>query len=177
MENYITNDNNFENDNTDKVNEEAFNEANDKLNSYGLEWNFRSINYVLNKENISFGQLRSCVYLVNNSPVFDYIKSTLTLIKAGLIGSKQVKESEYKLLENKAYEIIEDWRSNIGFIGTLHILIIKVMEDKHFFMGDHEIKIVSHLNYKNSQVDLIKNMMAEDLEEKIRQAQALNNQS
>ena len=156
------------------IEEDTFNLAVKKLNSYGLEWTFRSINYVLNKENVSFGQLRSCVYMQDGQGVFNYIKSTMSLIKAGLVGSKQIPESNEKALENRAYEIIEDWRNTFGFIGTLHLLIIHTMEEKHFFMGTVDQAVLNHLSYKNSQIDLVKNLAMEDLEEKIRQAQALS---
>lgn len=156
------------------IEEDTFNLAVKKLNSYGLEWTFRSINYVLNKENVSFGQLRSCVYMQDGQGVFDYIKSTMSLIKAGLVGSKQISESNEKALEDRAYEIIEDWRNTLGFIGTLHLLIIHTMEEKHFFMGTVDQAVLNHLSSKNSQTDLVKNLAMEDLEEKIRQAQALS---
>lgn len=166
---------NVENEADKKAIEEGtFNLAIKKLNSYGLEWTFRSINYVLNKENVSFGQLRSCVYMQDGQGVFDYIKSTMSLIKAGLVGSKQISESNEKALEDRAYEIIEDWRNTLGFIGTLHLLIIHTMEEKHFFMGTVDQAVLNHLSSKNSQTDLVKNLAMEDLEEKIRQAQALS---
>lgn len=159
--------------NDSELNEAEYNKAIDKVESYGLEWTFRSINYILNKENVSFGQLRSCVYIGDSGAYFDYIRSTLSLIKAGLIGSKQIAENEASKLEDRAYEILEDWRANFGFIGTLHLLIINRMELKHFFMGTPDLMVVSHLGSKNLQRDLGKNMLTEDLEQKVRQAQAM----
>lgn len=157
-----------------KVNEDTFNLALSKVSSYRLDWTFRSINYILNKENVSFGQLRSCVYLKDGQGVFDYIKSTLYIIKAGLVGSKQYRETEVQALEDRAYDIIEDWRNTFGYIGTLHLLLIHEMETKHFFMGTADQAVLSHLSYKNSQTDLVRNLQLEDLEEKVRQAQALS---
>lgn len=153
---------------------ELYTEAVNKLNSYGLEWTFRSINYILNKENVSFGQLRSCVYIREGNGVFDYIKSTILLIKAGLVGSKQFKETDSQALDERAYEIIEEWREEFGYIGTLHLLIISVMETKHFFMGTQDLAVINHLSSKNLQKDLAQNLIKEDLEEKVRQAQALS---
>lgn len=159
---------------TNKLNEEIYELALDRLNTYKLEWNFRSINHVLYSENISFGQLRSCVYMQDESAVYNYIKSTMILIKAGLIGSGQLKSSEPDKLENKAYEIIEDWRQSVGFIGTLHLLIINQMETKNFFMGTPDVAVVNHLSYKNLQTDLVQNLVSEDLEVKLKQLQALS---
>ena len=164
---------NIDADETKILEEDTYNKAMIRLRSYNLEWTFRSINYVLNKENVSFGQLRSCVYIQNGQGVFDYIKSTMILIKAGLVGSKQIPESNPQGLEDRAYDIIEDWRDTFGFIGTLHLLIIKTMEEKHFFMGTADQAVLNHLSSKNLQTDLIKNLVMEDLEEKVRQAQAL----
>lgn len=157
-----------------KEEEAILEEAVAKLNSYGLEWNFRSIEYVINKENIGFAQLRSCVYNKSGMAVFDYVKSTSLLIKAGLVGSKQFKESDVKALDDKAFEIMEDWRSEFGYLGTLHLLIINQMETKHFFMGTKDQAVVSRLGSKNLQRDLARNLLREDLEQKVQQARALN---
>jgi hypothetical protein len=157
-----------------KLNESTFNIAMEKLNSYGLNWTFRSINYVLNTCNVSFGQLRSCIYIKDGQGYFDYIKSTMYLIQAGLVGSGQFKENEAKKIEDRAYEIIEDWRETFGFIGTLHLLLIHEMETKHFFMGTADQAVMNHLSSKNLQNDLVRNLHLEDLEEKVKQAQALS---
>lgn len=166
--------NDTNNDEINKLNESTFNIALEKLSSYGLNWTFRSINYILNTCKVSFGQLRSCVYIKDGQGYFDYIKSTMHLIKAGLIGSKQFKETDADKLEDRAYDIIEDWRDNFGFIGTLHLLIIHEMETKHFFMGTADQAVMNHLSLKNLQTDLVQNLQMEDLEEKIKQAQALS---
>lgn len=157
--------------------ERDYNSAKYLLDSYGLSWTFRSIKYVLDAENTSFGQLRSCVYKVDGEFVFDYIKSTLILIKAGLVGSKQIHESKIEELNNRAYDILEDWRSKVGFIGLLHILIIDVMESKHFFIGDPEMGVIQHITSKGLQRDLGLNILREDMEERIRQLQALGSQN
>lgn len=162
------------NDEIDKLNESTFNLAMKKFSSYNLKWTFRSINYIINTCNISFGQLRSCVYIRDGQGYFDYIRSTINLIKAGLVGSAQFKETDTELLENRAYDIIEDWRNNFGFIGTLHLLIIHEMETKHFFMGTADQAVMNHLSSRNLHQDLIKNLRMEDLEEKLKQAQALS---
>ena len=153
--------------------EVSYNFAMNLLNSYNLEWTFRSINFVLNKKNISFAQLRSCVYVMDDQAYFDYFKSTLILVEAGLVGSKQYKETDTELLENRAYEIIDNWREKFGYVGTLHLLIIHVMETKHFFMNSQDQDIVNYLSSKNLLSDIAPNLTMEDTEEKIRQAQAL----
>lgn len=157
----------------DVENEKDYTMYLERLRSYGLVWTLRSVEYVLYKENISFSQLRSCVYKLGDEKVFNILKSTLVLIKAGLIGAKKLTEFDDNVLEDRAYEIVEDWRSNIGFIGLLHLLMIREMELKHFFIDNRDVRVLQHSASKKLQPDLVKNLLASDLEERIRQAQAL----
>lgn len=154
--------------------EQMYSLALEKLSSYGLEWTFRSIDYILNKENVSFGQLRSCVYQQGKQAVLNYLKSTIYLIKAGLIGSKQFKPEETEKLDNRAFEIMEDWRNAGFYTGTLHLMIINQMETKHFFMGSPDQGVMRHLVQKNLQKDLVKVMAADQKEQVTRQAMALS---
>lgn len=156
-----------------KENEEAYEEALERLNSYGLSWTFRSIRYVIDREGIGFSQLRGCVYFKDNQAYFDFMRSVIALIKAGLVGSKQIQESDAKALEDRAYEIIEDWRENIGSLQSLHLMLINIMETRHFFMGMADMKIVQHLSYKNLQKDLARTIIGQDIREKMSQAKAL----
>ena len=154
--------------------EELINLAFDKIASYGLDWTFRSINYIVNREGLTFNQLRSCVFKNSKGEVaYDYMKATLLIIQAGLVGSKQIVESDKKALEDKAYDIIEDWRSNFGYVGTLQILLINIMERKHFFMGTQDLKVLELLNYRNLQPDLVKTQLALDMETKLSQSRAV----
>lgn len=155
-----------------KLNEDEYIKALDILNSFNLNWNYRSIRYVINNLNIGLGQLRSCVYVKNGCPMFDYIESTINLIKAGLIGSKQYKETQTDEIENRAFEIIDEWANNGLFIGTLHLMIINQMETKHFFMGMQDLRVINHLSSKNLQTDLLMNLVKEDVDEKLKQTQA-----
>lgn len=162
------------NNDTEKASEEIFNHGLEILNSYGLVWNYESIDYILNIANISFGQLRSCLYIVNGQGVFNVIKSTLTLIQAGLLGSGQYQLKDYNVIKESAYKILDDWRVKFGSVTTLHLLIIYVMEQKHFFTGRDDLEVMNHLKSANSLVDLVNQVMASDLEEKIKQLQAMS---
>lgn len=158
---------------TEQENEELFNRYIEKVESYKLDWNFRAIEYILNKENTSFGQLRSCVYIKNGEAYFDYIKSTILIIKAGLVGSKQYKPTDTEELENRAYEIAEEWRAEFTSLSILHLLLIHILEVKHFFMDTAGVQIIQHLSSRNLQKDICLNILREDLEERTRQAQAI----
>lgn len=154
--------------------EELYNLALDKIKGYGLEWTFRSINFIVNREGLTFNQLRSCVFKNSKGEVgYDYIRATLLIIEAGLVGSKQVADNNREELEAKAYDIIEDWRNSFGYIGTLQILLITIMERKHFFMGTQDLRVLELLSYKNLQPDLVQTQLALDMETKISQSRAL----
>lgn len=158
-----------------KENESAYDEALAKLNSYGLIWNFRSFRYIMDKENLAFAQLRSCVFMQGDRLVFDYLKACIEIIKAGLIGSKQIPENKPEELLDKAYEIAEDWRDSVGSLATLHIMLINRLEEKHFFMDTvTDIKILKHLSSKNLEKDLTIRAIGNDMREKMSQAQALS---
>lgn len=144
----------------------------DKLDSYGLEWTFRSIRYVQSKEKTSFSQLRSCVYRVDGENQFDYLRSVISLVKAGLVGSKQVEDTDAKGLEDKTYEILENWAEDYS-LAIMHLLIIQVLEEKHFFTGDRDLGVVRHLSYKNLQKDLVEMTVKNHLAEKMGQTAAL----
>lgn len=156
-----------------EANEAAYTEAIEKLNSYRLNWTFRSIDYILNTEGLAFTQLRSCAFLRDGTPYLDYIRATILIIKAGLVGSKQIEETNSKGLEDKAYEILEDWRENFGSPQILHLLLIHTMETKHFFMGMKDSQIIQHLSYRNLQRDLGISLLKQDLLERTSQAKAL----
>lgn len=151
-----------------------YKEASDWVDNLGLDFTFRSIDWVLRRKKTSFAQLRSCVYIVDGEAYFDYVQSVSLIVQAGLIGSKQVKAEDMEALEDKAYEIIDDFRTSIGFIGLLHIILINILEGLHFFIGKTDVQMIEHLSYKNLQKELAVNMLREDLEEKMRQAQALS---
>lgn len=157
--------------------EEFYNQAENLFNTFNLEFTYKSLRYILNKENISLGQLRSCVYINKdtNQAYFDYIQSTLILIKAGLVGASSEQNPDIKKLEDKAYELLDTWRVNFGSVISLHLMIIKCLEDNHFFIQEPDLKVMSHLSYKSLQKDIISNILKEDLEQKMRQVQAYQN--
>ena len=45
-----------------KEREQLFNGAIERVNNLGLNWTFRSIEFIVNREGITFNQLRSCVF-------------------------------------------------------------------------------------------------------------------
>ena len=161
----------------EQENEKEYNDVVNKINSYNLNWTHRSIEYIVNKRNITFNQLRSCQfkYGKNNDQVgYNVYKACSLIIQAGLVGSKQVKETDLALLEEKAADIIDEWREEVGYIGILHIILINIMEKKHFFMDTRGIKVLKYMSSKNLQEDLVNMEMVNDLQMKIQQSQAVS---
>jgi hypothetical protein len=150
-----------------------FDEALDKVKSYNLKWTFRSIEYLVKEEGVSLNQLRGCVFNIGGEVKYNLEEATKLLIVAGLIGTagKYDKETYDKSLD-RAYEILDDWRENEGFIGILHMLMIQIMEDKHFFMGEAETKLLETVSEKNKTPDVVATLVGQDQLTRINQIQA-----
>ena len=150
-----------------------FDKALDKVKSYNLKWTFRSIEYLVKEEGVSLNQLRGCVFNIGGEVKYNLEEATKLLIIAGLIGAagKYDKETYDKSLD-RAYEILDDWRENEGFIGILHMLMIQIMEDKHFFMGDSETKFLETVSEKNKTPDVVATLVGQDQLTRINQIQA-----
>lgn len=154
--------------------EQLYSEATDRINSLGLKWTFRSIEYIVNRENITFNQLRSCVFKNKGNEVkYDLEQAVKYIIASGLINPRTCTNEDYNECLAKAYDIMESWREEFGFIGILQILLINAMEKKHFFMGTQDVKILEHLASKNLQRDIVMNSIAVDMQTKIAQSQSL----
>lgn len=179
VNNFNSNDINVNELDDEQENEKEYNLVVNKINELNLNWTHRSIEFVINKRNVTFNQLRSCQfkYGKNNDQVgYNIYKACSLIIQAGLVGSKQVKETDLALLEEKASEIIENWREEVGYIGILHIVLINIMEKKHFFMEDRGLKVLRYMSSKNLQEDLVNMEMLNDLQMKIQQSQAIAQQ-
>ena len=87
---------------------EVFNKALNKINKLGLNWTFRSIDYLVNRESITLNQLRSCVFKKENSEEIEYnvYKACVYIIASGLINPKTVTIEEYNNLVENAKCII-----------------------------------------------------------------------
>lgn len=163
----------------EQENEKEYNDVVNKINELGLNWTHRSIEFILNKKNVTFNQLRSCQFKFgkdNNELGYNVYKACSLIIQAGLVGSKQVKETDLALLEEKSADIIDEWRENVGYIGILHIILINIMEQKHFFMDTKGVKVLQFMSSKNLQEDLVNMTMVQDLQMKVQQSQAVSNQ-
>lgn len=155
--------------------EEKYNKEMEAIENYGLKWTIRSIDYIVENRNVTFNQLRTCTFKTGTTPTFNLSKAVRLIIEAGLIGSNQFKSNELDKVRDRAYEIMEDWRNNYGYIGVLHILLINIMEKKHFFMGEQDVQTLELLSYNHLQEDLVKRAVGMDILEKAQQVQAVSN--
>lgn len=146
--------------------------AEELLGKFGLVWTFRSVRYAMDNEHVTFAQLRSCVYPNGSVYMTDVMRSVEVLIKAGLVGSKQIPEGDKEKLENRAYDIMEEWAENGLHFSVLHLLMIDIMEERHFFMGNRDVTIAKHLVSKGLQKDLAMRRLIEDTQEKAKQIKA-----
>lgn len=149
------------------------NKAKNFISKKGLTWSFKSVDYLVNKKDISLGQIRSLVFLDNNgNPVFDLLKATKLAITAGLINKDNKDNIEE--LEDKAMDIIEEFTENFGNIAVLHTLIINIMTEKHFFINSQDRKTLMYLAGVKGMEELARLHMTTDLMEAENQAQGLS---
>ena len=149
------------------------NKAKNFISEKGLTWSFKSVDYLVNKKDISLGQIKSLVFLDNNgNPVFDLLKATKLAIVAGLINKDNKDNIEE--LEDKAMDIIEEFTENFGNISVLHTLIINIMTEKHFFINSQDRKTLMYLAGVKGMEELARLHMTADLMEAQNQAQGLS---
>lgn len=112
----------------------------DKL---GLNYNFNSIKFVMDTYDIAFVQLQTASFWNYDEQriTCDYIKATLILVQAGLVGSGY-KYNTVEELESKACEIITNWLKKYP-IELLFILLNEIVEDRNFFMTSSQLQVMS----------------------------------
>ena len=148
-------------------------QAQNYIKSLNLNWTFKSIEYIVNHEGYTLNQIRGAVFDLNGTLQHDIERSAKLLLSAGLISSATVSPEDYTKIKSRAAEICEEWRENYGYVGTLQILLVNIMEQKHFFIGRSDANLLSHLHEEGTQTDLIKTLMAVTLESKAHQTEAL----
>lgn len=148
-------------------------QAQEYIKSLNLKWTFRSIEYVVNTEGYTLNQIRGAVFDVNGTLQHDIERSAKILLSAGLVNPATVSPDDYRAVKERAAEICEEWREKFGYVGVLQILLVDLMEKKHFFIGTSDADLLSYLHSEGTQTDLIKTLMAVTLESKAHQTEAL----
>lgn len=150
---------------------EEYEKAEKLLDSFNLKWSFRSIELIVNEFKISLNQLRGCLFEVSGKAKYDIELATKILIMAGLINKD--KNADMQKLEDKAYDIMDEWRENVGAVSLLHLFIINVMEKKHFFMGETEGGLMSQIVKRNVQPEIYSKLMGVEAETRMNQMKAM----
>lgn len=144
------------------------------IDKLGLQWSFKSIDVVNKKYKTSLGQLRSCVYVdENDNPIYDVFKSLRLIIVAGLVHTGKDTDE----LDEEAFNIIEQFRVEIGNIGVLHIKLTELMEENHFFIDGQDRKMLVYLTKRAMSKGVGQAAVAHlntDQMERMRQLEALN---
>lgn len=109
----------------------------------GLNYTFSSIKFVLDTFDISFVQLQTASFWNYDEQrvTSDYIKATIILVQAGLVGSGY-NYNTVEELESKSCEIINNWLKKYP-IELLFILLNEIIEDRNFFMTSSQLKTMS----------------------------------
>ena len=142
----------------------------------GLSYNFGCVKYILDKENISFGQLRCAQFFNGHDYYYDVNRAAYYLVLAGLVGSGQDTGEDHEALEKHTYKILDDWASNIGDIALLYLQLIKQLEERHFFITGATLEImeqISSMNSYKSYNELIKSMIAQTMIERHKETSIL----
>lgn len=133
----------------------------------GLEYNFECIKYLLDIEQISFGQLRCAQFFNGHDYYYDTNRAAYYLVLAGLVGSKQEDKHNTEALEAHTYKILNNWLENYGSLSLLYLLLIKQLEDRHFFIDSATLMMLEKMNLSNSFKsckELIKSVLAQEME-------------
>lgn len=151
---------------TKNTTDNAFEKAERVVQHLNLQYNFRCVKYLLDVENIGIGQLRTAQFFNGKDYYLDFNRSAYLLVKAGLIGSKQFT-TESATLEDRIYEILDNWQELFGSLLSLHILLIKQLDERHFFIESAAVENLqkSLMNSTPFISDLLKKLTAQTEQE------------
>lgn len=113
------------------------------IKGWDLEYSFESIDFCLMTESVSIEQVREAVFLneEETNTITNAIRATKIALEMGLYH----KFKDYNTLCTKAEMCMEAWRA-LGYdINLLHLILIRYMEEKHFFMGGQDEEILTVL--------------------------------
>lgn len=111
------------------------------IRSLSLNWTFRSVDALTSVEGVSLGQLRTGVFTTPSGlMITDIPKATRLLLASGWI---KTASDDITVLEDKAFDTLEQFREQHGSIVILHSMLVQILTDKHFFMGDLDIDRIS----------------------------------
>lgn len=154
---------------TEQIEQLKEHDIENEVRHLGLSYNFECIKYLLDRENISFGQLRCAQFFNGHDYYYDINRAAYYLVRAGLIGSKQVDKNNTVLLDAQTNKILNDWLEKNGNLALLYLQLIKQLEERHFFMDSATLtkleQLASKTSYKPYE-ELIKSVIAQEIKER-----------
>ncbi len=148
--------------------------AHDFIENLGLHYSFRSVEFLTKDCGVTTNQLRSCVFLDENGNVISSVEQSVKyLLMAGSVGANDSLRFNRKALEDKVFNIMDEWADKFGWIGVLHVLLIDIMQKKHFFMRGQEDVILSKLAEEQTQMALIQMHVQADVMTRMAEEQCL----
>lgn len=129
-------------DNEEQYSKEYY-KAKHACDKLGLNYTFNSIKFVMDTYDIAFVQLQTASFWNYNEQRIqcDYVKATIILVQAGLVGSGY-KYNTVDDLDTKTSEIIINWLKKYP-IELLFILLNEIVEDRNFFMTSSQLQVMS----------------------------------
>lgn len=112
------------------------------LKSWDLHFSFKGWDMCVNRENVSLAQLRAAKFEGKDDTITNVELAVKILLKCGLIVNFN---GNNEALENRVLECMEEWRREVGSVDILHMILIRIMEEKHFFMAGQDMVILMSL--------------------------------
>jgi len=103
-----------------------------------LNFNFRGVEFLINVEGITLGQLQKGVFYNGKEPYIDIKKACVYLLECGLVGSKQITPENYSELNDKVNTIIATWQERYGALVGLHTHLMDQCKTRHHFFKPND---------------------------------------
>lgn len=104
------------------------------IDSWGLNYNFGSIYYILNFEGVSLEQCATCVFEGDSIESIDIHKNIEEATRILLIaGHVKYGDMDYDEENKLAFSRMDTWRKRFGNISLLHMTLISVLKHRDFF--------------------------------------------
>ena len=104
---------------------------------WNLKFTFKSLDYILNNENVSLVQCAEGIFPAHGQTKsdcdYDPMRAVKLLLMAGDVGSIGMMNIDE--LEGRALDRMDEWREKVGSMDMLHVYLVGLLREKHFFSG------------------------------------------
>lgn len=104
---------------------------------WGLKYTFKSLDYILNIERVSLLQCAEGKFPTFEKTKIEADYEPMTAVKILLLAGNinNIGYDDFEKLENRVFEQMEEWRKKVGDISLLHVYLVSVIRNEHFFSG------------------------------------------